>query len=1168
MRKARNPKSDLPADLPAGRQELPAQAGIRKSTPAEREEEILQFWKENKIFEKTLEKPGRRLPAGRQEFVFYEGPPTANGRPGIHHLESRAFKDVIPRFKTMQGYHVRRKAGWDTHGLPVELEVEKKLGLKSKKDIEEYGIDKFNEKCKESVWTYVDEWEKFSERMAFWLDFERPYVTYKPEYIESVWQIFKKIHERGLLYKDYKVVPWCPRCGTALSSHELAQGHEDIEDVSVYVKFKAVGADEYFLAWTTTPWTLLGNVALAVGEGIEYVLADIDGEKSWLAKDRLMHVAPHAKILEEVKGKSLVGRKYKPLFPFLSESLPADQKNRLTKAFQIYDAPFVTTEEGTGIVHTAVMYGQDDFELGTKVDLPKFHLVDEEGKFTKNAGSFSGRSVIDEKTNAEVIEDLKKRKLLFSEEKHTHTYPFCWRCETKLIYYARDSWYIKMSALRQELIEENKKINWQPEHIKEGRFGEWLSEVKDWAISRERYWGTPLPIWLSDDGSEMEIIGSVAELKEKILPRNTYYVIRHGESLKNINGTVNSTNVIPSPLTEHGKEEAKSAIKNLLNKGIELIITSPLTRAKETAEIIAGGLNLKSGAIIEDERLIDIHFGSYEERPIDEYRALFASPAERFTKAPEGGENWQDLRRRMGEFIYDLDRKIEGKIILLVTHELPVRLLDAVVNGLDSSAVIAKAKAGKDIIALGEILTFQFMPLPHGDSYEIDLHRPYIDEITYLSKKGKLMRRVPEVMDAWFDSGAMPFAQDHYPFENKEWVDGPGYPADYISEAIDQTRGWFYTLHAVGVLMERGRAFKSVICLGLILDTEGQKMSKSKGNVVDPWEMMGRFGADPLRFWMYSVNQPGESKNFDEKTVDEVVKKVFNLLLNCVKFYELYADRSAKTVGENHILDRWIHSLLNRLVDDVTASLESYKVFEAARSIREFIADLSQWYVRRSRDRLKSDKAEERTEASGTLREVLLSLAELMAPFTPFLAEDIQRRLGGERESVHLRDWPTAGTVDGQLLESMRETRRIVSLALEARDKAGIKNRQPLRLLELKSSGLRLDRPFLDLIGDEVNVKEVVYSNLVDEVRLDTALDEKLREEGKIRELIRSIQDLRKDKGLTPRDNAKLSISTTAGGQALIEKWKEKIASACKLSDITFGKTLPPESDTWFRLSL
>ncbi|MEK7642674.1 MAG: class I tRNA ligase family protein [Patescibacteria group bacterium] len=1102
---------------------------------AAKEEEILEFWKQNEIFEKSLEKES---PKGN--FVFYEGPPTANGKPGIHHLEARAFKDLIPRYKTMRGYHVRRKGGWDTHGLPVELQVEKQLGLKSKKEIEKFGIAEFNKKCKESVWEYLDVWQKFTDRIGFWIDQKDPYITYKNEYIESVWSILKKVNEKELLYKDYKVVPWCPRCGTALSSHELAQGYETVKDLSVYVKLKIVGfPNAYFLAWTTTPWTLPGNVALAVGKGIEYVEAKVGDEILVLAKEKLSVISADYEIIATHKGGEMVGMQYEPLYEF-------SPKNE--NSHKVYTADFVTTEDGTGIVHTAVMYGQDDFVLGTQMSLPKFHTVDDTGHFINGTGFLEGKFVKDEETAVDIIKDLAHQNLLFKKEKYEHTYPHCWRCKTPLIYYARDSWYIRMSELRNELVKENEKINWEPSYIKEGRFGEWLREIKDWAISRERYWGTPLPIWQDGKGKNV-VIGSIDELKSKTKKSgNKYFVMRHGEAEHNKLNIISNKPDHPYHLTEKGINQAKEAGEKLKNKKIDLIYCSPFLRTKETAEIIADQIGYDKEKIIYDNRLKELDFGDFDLKSFDDYVKYAETSMKDFSDKLPNGESYQDAKSRSGDFLYSTDKQNQNKNVLIVAHGMFVELMPGLLEGFDAK----KSKYIVDTLdpKTGHIFEYDFVALPHNENYELDLHRPYIDELELVDKEGNKLRRVNEVVDVWLDSGAMPFAQ--YGLDSKDIQ----YPADYISEAIDQTRGWFYTLHAIGVLMGKGMAYKNVICLGHILDSEGKKMSKSVGNIVDPWVMIDKYGVDAPRFWMYSVNQPGDSKNFDERTVDEIVKKVFNILSNVLSFYLLYGDANVVPKSDSkHVLDRWIIGRLNELIAKGTDYLDRYKIFEAARLVKDFTNDLSTWYIRRSRERFKSEDLEDRNAALSTTRFVLKELAKYMAPFTPFFAEDVWQQIKNEDdlESVHLCAFPEVGEVDAEILKNMMETRKIVSLALEKRMSAGIKVRQPLQKLSIKGYVLRGKEEYAELIKDEVNVKEVVFDEkLGEEVELDTEITKELKEEGDVRELIRTIQDLRKQKGLTPDQSVTLFVDTDELGKSFINSYQREISKPTNILGIKF----------------
>lgn len=1141
-----------------------------KSKIAEREEEILKFWQENKIFEKTLEKP-----APNGEFVFYEGPPTANGRPGIHHLEARAFKDVIPRYKTMKGFHVRRKGGWDTHGLPVELQVEKELGLKTKKEIEEYGIAEFNKKCKESVWTYLDIWNKFTERIGFWVDQENPYITYENYYIEAVWNILKKISERKLLYKDYKVVPWCPRCGTGLSSHELAQGYEDVKDTSVTIKFKLKAGQKfgengefetkdsaYILAWTTTPWTLPGNVALAVSEKISYSAVRIDGAKELLilASNLIDKVLKGHKIemVHEFTGKGLLGLEYEPLYPYAEKFAPDSEKEKLKNAFKIYPADFVTTDDGTGVVHTAVMYGQEDFELGNEINLPKIHMVNDDGRFKEGTDFLSGRFVKekDEKgkptLDIDIFNDLKNKNYYFSNEPYSHSYPFCWRCHTPLIYYARDSWYVKMSELRSELVKENEGINWLPDHIKEGRFGEWLKEVKDWAISRERYWGTPLPIWQNDAG-EISVVGSIADLKKFAKKSgNKYFMMRHGEAEQNLKDLVNADPQNVFHLTGEGQKQVKMAAEDLKTKKIDLIISSPFERCKETAKLVSESLGLKSNDLVFDDRLGELLAGDgFEGKTWLEYEKFFAGQPTTFGEVPKGGETFEDVSKRVGGLIYDLEKKYEGKNILIVSHAMPIFAMHVVALGAD----IKRAKKMKKDLAhhfkYAEFGELPFVPLPHDENYLLDLHKPFIDQIELFDERGEKLTRVKEVMDVWFDSGGMPFAQDGLNPKGEMQ-----YPADFISEAVDQTRGWFYTLHAIGVLMGKGKAFKNVICLGHVLDANGVKMSKHIGNVVDPWEEMSKYGVDALRMWMYTVNQPGDSKNFDEKTVDEIVKKIFNLTTNVISFFELYRDKNVRPHNKSeNILDKWILSSLHVFLQEGDNNLDKFKIFEAARSIRDFVNDLSTWYIRRSRDRFKSEDIKDRNDALATTHFVLLNLAKYMAPFMPFFAESLYLNLKDQNdpESVHLCEWPAPDVFDEKIIENMKLVRNIVSEVLMIRNKENIKVRQPLNELKVKSKKLENDDEYLDLIKDEVNVKSISFNDKLEtEVELDTNITPELQKEGNARDFIRAVQELRKEKKLLPADEINLLVETDEVGKEFLNSVSEEIKKPTNVSQIIF----------------
>lgn len=969
------------------------------------EQRILKFWQDQDIFQKTLLK---KSPKGR--FVFFEGPPTANGRPGIHHVLARVFKDLIPRYKTMQGFKVERKAGWDTQGLPVELQVEKELGFKGKPDIEAYGVTKFNAQCKEDVWKYLADWEKLTERIGFWVDLKNRYVTYENSYIESLWWILQQVNKSGYLYQDYKVLPHCPRCGTALSSHEVALGYKSVKETSVYIKFKLKSEeDTYILSWTTTPWTLPGNVALAVNENIEYVeiqeritaTISSDGnyepacnEKYYIAKDifaksdqkiprddrELYHFKGKIyEILRAFKGRDLIGLEYEPLF---KGAIPESTKG-YENAFKVYPADFVTTTDGTGVVHTAVMYGEDDFVLGSKIGLPKFHTVDEEGKFVSAVTKWAGKFVKDKEVEQGIIADLQNRGLLLREELYEHDYPFCWRCSTPLLYYAKPSWFIKMSALREDLKEANKKINWHPEHLQVGRFGEWLEGLKDWAISRERYWGTPLPIWICESCKKLHCVGSFKELSE--------------------------------------------------------LATS------------------------------------------DEQKQL--------------------------------------------------------------------------------ILSDKFDP-----------HRPFVDDIKIKCDCGGTMSRVPEVADCWFDSGCMPFAQWGYPnTEGSHEALAEHYPADFISEAIDQTRGWFYTLLAVSVLVKKSGAvnevdnsdltppYKNVICLGHINDKYGQKMSKSKGNIIDPWEMINTYGVDAVRWHFYTANQPGEPKNFDPQAVADVTKRTFLILMNVVTFYEMYKGEEIAPVAvptSNNVLDNWVVTLWQQTLNKVTLSLDSYEITEAGRELASFVTELSTWYVRRSRDRFKQGGAEQ-VQAVATLGYILRSLCLTLAPFIPFTAEEIYQRVSKKLESVHLEEWPEVKELtqtESDLLVAMGKLRQVVEMTLAKRAEVKIKVRQPLR--ELKVTGLELSDNLKVILADEVNVMSVVSDKTGElEIELDINIDQELKQQGWLREFARQINAYRKQLKLTINDRPDLLVSGPEVILGLLEKEKDSVMKDILVNSLSVNLT-------------
>ena len=849
---------------------------------ADREKKVEEFWRENHIFEKSMEcrKEG-------ETYTFYDGPPTANGKPHIGHVLTRVIKDMIPRYRTMKGYMVPRKAGWDTHGLPVELEVEKMLGLDGKEQIEEYGLEPFINHCKESVWQYKGMWEDFSQTVGFWADMEHPYVTYHDDFIESEWWALKKIWEKGLLYKGYKIVPYCPRCGTPLSSHEVAQGYKDVKERSAVVRFKAVGEDAYYLAWTTTPWTLPSNVALCVNPVECYVKVrkNDEGKVYYMAEALVEKVlGEDVEILERYTGKDLEYREYEPLFNFVTPK---------KKAYYVTCADYVTLTDGTGVVHTAPAFGEDDSQVGRRYDLPFVQLVNEKGEMTEET-AWAGKFCKD--ADLPILQDLEDRGLLYDAPKFEHSYPHCWRCDTPLIYYARESWFIKMTAVKDDLIRNNNTINWIPESIGKGRFGDWLENVQDWGISRNRYWGTPLNIWECECG-HMHSIGSKAELKE---------------------------------MSENCPED-------------------------------------------------------------------------------------------------------------------------------------------------------------------IELHRPYIDEVTIKCPKcGKEMHRVPEVIDCWFDSGAMPFAQHHYPFENQELFEQQ-LPADFISEAVDQTRGWFYSLLAISTLIFNKAPYKNVIVLGHVQDENGQKMSKSKGNAVDPFDALRDYGADAIRWYFYVNSAPWLPNRFHGKAVVEGQRKFMGTLWNTYAFFVLYAnidkfDATKYTLDYDKlpVMDKWLLSKLNSVVKSVDENLENYRIPESARALQDFVDEMSNWYVRRSRERFwAKGMPQDKINAYMTLYTALVTISKAAAPMIPFMTEDIYRNLvcsidKDAPESIHLCDFPEVKEewIDKELEKNMEDLLDVVVLGRACRNTANIKNRQPIGTMFVKAP-FELDDFYLDIIADELNVKEVKFADNV-----------------------------------------------------------------------------------------
>ncbi|MEI6420049.1 MAG: class I tRNA ligase family protein [bacterium] len=1137
---------------------------VQKNPLALKEEEILNFWRENKIFEATLEKA-----APKGEFCFYDGPPFATGTPHYGHLLAGTIKDVIPRYKTMCGFHVNRKWGWDTHGLPIENIVEKELGLKSKKDIEDYGLKGFNEMARSRVMRYAADWKVVVPRMGRWVDMEKDYKTMDPSFMETVIWVFKSLYDKGLVYEGFKPMHLCPHCGTTLSNFEVAQGYKDITDISVTAKFLLADQSKtYILAWTTTPWTLPGNVALAVNPEIDYVKIKINEEFYILAESRLAVIKEPYEIVEKVIGQNLIGLSYVPVFEYyVSDSSIKNIEN----GYKIYGADFVTTEDGTGVVHIAPAFGDDDLKLGQKNNLPFIQHVGYDGRFKKEVTDFVGQLVKPienpQLADIEIIKYLAGKGALYSKEKIIHSYPHCWRCHTPLLNYATSSWFVEVTKFRDDLVKANQSVDWTPNDIRDGRFGKWLEGARDWAISRSRFWGSPLPIWRCKDCEKIEVVGGVDDIKKQTRGTNKYFIARHGEAENNVLGILSCVADRPHHLTEKGREQVRMAAEDLKTKErIDYIYYSPFVRTKETTEIFAKVLGLNKEQLIEENRLHEVNAGILDMKSDAEYQAYFGSREEKFYKTIEGGETHTEVKNRMTSVLYDLAKKYEGKNILFVTHNTPAWLMVAGALGDTPEQAIA-LRQEREFIHNSEVKLIDFAPIPHNDSYELDFHRPYIDDVTWKCTCSGEMRRVPEVFDCWFESGSMPYAQYHHPFENLDKFNPEkdiGFSADFIAEGLDQTRGWFYSMLVIAVGLFGKSSYKNVVVNGIVLAEDGQKMSKSLKNYPDPMIVVDKYGADALRYYMMSSPVvKAEDLRFSEKGVDEVMKKLIMRLNNVYTFFETYKNdlKSEVFVSEN-VLDKWVVAKLKELAESMTSSLEKYELDRASRPLLDFVDDLSTWYLRRSRDRFKSEDIQDKQWALQTTKQILLGYVKLLAPFMPFVAENLFQNLRSDKDtkSVHLESWPVLGALAAEekdLLEKMVEVRKVVTLGLEARAKASLKVRQPLASLSLKDEVLKGKEGLIGLLIDEVNVKEIKFNNVQEvTVVLDTVITPELKKEGVFRDFLRSVQEARKITGLVVSDIVKMQIDTNETGENLIETFKEEISKVANVKEFEFV-TLP-----------
>ena len=1128
-------------------------------TISEKEDEVLNFWKENIIFEKSIDMPAGEKPRG--DFSFYDGPPFATGLPHYGHVLAGTIKDAIPRYQTMQGKSVRRKWGWDCHGLPIENLIEKKLELKSKKDIEDFGVGKFNQDAYESVLQYDAEWKQIIPRLGRWVDMDNPYKTMDSTYTESIWWAWKSLFEKGLAYEGSKMMHICPRCETTLAQSEVGMNYEDVTDLSVTAKFELLDEPNTFvLAWTTTPWTLPGNTALAIGKDFEYAkvsIEDMEG-KYILAKERTEEVLKEMKyeVLETISGESLVDKKYKPVFDYFKDASLENKEN----IWKIWHADFINLDTGTGIAHQAPAFGGDDMELAKKNNLPIIKHVKMDGTFVEAVTDFAGMKVKVAKdtqsADIEIIKYLAHTGKLFEKHKIIHSYPLCWRCKTPLLNYATSSWFVDVPKIKEKLISENQKIKWIPEHTRDGRFGKWLEGAREWAVSRTRYWGAPLPVWKSEDG-EVEIVGSLKELasKNKYKAKNNFYVIRHGEAISNINHVLEVKGDPNNHLTEKGCEQARTKGEEMKDLKIDRIITSPILRAKETAEIMAKVLGVDE--VVIDERLKEVNLGIYDGWDIDKYldvngRIDFL----RYSHRPEGGETHEDVMNRAMASLYEEEKNNEGKNILFVTHGGVARMMLAGATLMTEEEVLADEAKEHTVTYLKntEWKKIEVSFVPRDSTGAINLHRPYIDEIE-LEIDNKIYKRIPDVFDCWFESGAMPFASIHYPFENKSIFE-KNYPADFIAEGVDQTRGWFYSLINLGVGLFDKAPYRHVIVNGVVLNEKGEKMSKSEKNYTDPMALVEKYGADSMRYVLLSSPVvKGENLQFNDENVSEVYKKLIVRLENVVTLYEMNKPENivAKYLS-NNVIDKWIISRINELVRESTFGYENYLLDEAVRGVGDMIDDISVWYTRRSRERLKGDSGEqEKILAYETLTYVLITLAKIMAPVMPFISERVYKQAGGEKESVHLESWPQAGNINEDILKEMKDVREIVSLGLMRRTENKINVKQPLLSITIKKN---INPIYFDLIKDELNIKEVfIDENQTDEVILDTNITDELLKEGDIRKLIRLIQDMRKDSKLSPKDVVNIKISSLANITDVAS-----LKNICKINEIKEDVNVTGES--------
>ena len=1163
-----------------------------KKTINEKELEVLKFWGDNKIFEKSIKNPaGKNLNLSGeaekeeiQSFSFYDGPPFATGMPHNGHILAGTIKDAIPRYHTMQGKTVRRVWGWDCHGLPIENLIEKDLKLNSKKEIEEYGVDKFNQAAADSVLRYESEWKKIIPRLGRWVDMDNCYKTMDWTYTESVWWAWKNLYDKKLAYEGYKIMHICPRCETPLAQSEVGLEYHDITDMTVTAKFELVDQPNTFiLAWTTTPWTLPGNTALAVNKNLSYVKICLEEEiktkdennteviklenNFYICAEKLAEkVFANKKIISKksIDIDKIIGQKYKPVFETFNNEKYLSELENAENIWRVWHADFITDESGTGIAHEAPAFGTEDMELAKANNIPVIKHVNMNGSFVsevnENVPELNGL-VVKKKddsisTDIEIVKWLAHNGKLFSKEKIVHSYPLCWRCKTPLLNYATSSWFVDVPQIKDKLLSENQKVSWVPEHIRDGRFGRWLEGAREWAVSRRRYWGAPLPIWRSVDGVETKVIGSLAEIAQP--SKNKYYVMRHGEAKHNVPGQerYDSAGDTENHLTENGIAQVIESAQNVKDKKIDIIICSPFLRTRETAEKVCEVIGFDNAKVIFDDRLREHGMGELNGLSFDDaHKIVFTKLANDLNSNERGLESWNQMKTRSTNLVVELEEKYKDKNILIITH---LGIIKSLVNsGLaksDQEVIREESTPGYRLhtayVPTAGFKELDWKVLPRDESGMINLHKPYIDNVILKDSRGVDMKIIGDVFDCWFESGSMPYAQLHYPFENVEIFE-KNFPADFIAEGMDQTRGWFYSLINLGVGLFDKSPFKNVIVNGTVMAGDGRKMSKSEKNYTDPMLLVEKYGADALRFALAdSPVMQGENVLFADSTVEDAYKKVVSKIENVLDFYNLYKLEKEEKLEiknenkleqniSNNILDQWIIIRLQEIINTSVDGYENYKLDRAVSGVTNFVDDLSTWYLRRSRDRLKEGD----TEALATMKYIFSNFAKCVAPMMPFLAERVYKDVLAKEinqvqsevqeyvsESVHLTRYPVKKEISSEeniILKEMKDVRDAVTDVLMMRqmanDKKGIPVRQPLLSVTINKN-INLDI-YSEILKEELNIKEIKIDISLESSILDINITPELKREGDQRELSRIIKDLRKELNLKASDYINLIIT-------------------------------------------